>query len=53
MDKLLRWVAYRLPKRLVEWSTIRLIAHATSGQFSNTVVPELTAMEALIRWEIV
>jgi len=27
------------------------MAHATTGEYGSTVVPELTAMDALKRWE--
>ncbi len=50
MDKIYRWVAWRLPRNVVKWATIRLIAYATQGQYSGTIVPELTAMDALKRW---
>ena len=51
MDKFWHWMAFKLPHGLVKWATIRLIAHATQGRYSNQVVPELTAMDALKRWE--
>lgn len=41
---------WRLPGWLVYWCSIRLMAHATTGKYGNTVVPELTAMDALKRW---
>ena len=50
-DKLQMWFAWRLPKWLVKWAAVRLIAHATTGKYSATVVPEMTAMDALKRWE--
>lgn len=50
VEKVVRWVAWHLPKDVVYWATIRLIAFATSGEYSNQVVPELGAMEALHRW---
>ena len=40
-----------LPKSIVYWCTVRLIANATTGKHSSQVVPELTAMDALKRWE--
>ena len=46
-----RWVAWRLPKSLVMWSYIRVGAHATTGQYGDTVVPELSMMDALKRWD--
>ena len=51
-DRLVQWCAWRLPRRLVYWCSIRLIAHATQGQYGNQIVPDLTAMDALDRWEI-
>jgi len=50
-EKLTIWIAWRLPKYLVMWCSVRLISHATVGRYGSTVVPELTAMDALQRWE--
>lgn len=46
-----RWLAFKLPRRLVMWAAIRVIVNATSGKFSNQIVPELSAMDAIKRWE--
>lgn len=43
-------VAWLLPRRVVMWAYIRVGSHATTGEYSNTVVPELSMMEALKRW---
>lgn len=50
-EKLAMWVSKRLPRRLVYWSAVRVLANATSGKYSNTEVPALTGMEALMRWK--
>ena len=50
MDKLWLWIAYRLPKSVVYWATIRLMTNATVGKYSNQIVPDLTAIDALRRW---
>jgi len=50
-DSICRAVAWRLPKRLVYWCSIRLMASASTGHYRKTVVPKLTAVEALQRWE--
>jgi hypothetical protein len=50
VEKFWMWLAWHLPKELVKWSGVRLVAHATQGEYSDTVVPELTAMDALERW---
>jgi hypothetical protein len=44
-------LVWKLPKKFVMWCAIRVIANATTGKYSNQVVPDLTAMEALARWE--
>lgn len=46
-----RWLVWRLPRRLVMWCAIRVIANATTGQYENTIVPDLTAVDALGRWD--
>jgi len=50
-ERLWIWLAYRLPKRIVYWASIRLICNATVGQYSNQIVPDLTAVDALRRWD--
>ena len=50
MEKIAQAIAWRLPRRLVYWCAVRLMAHATQGQYSSQVVPELSAMDALQRW---
>jgi hypothetical protein len=50
-EKLLLWLVWRLPRPVVMWAFIRVGAHATTGPYGNTVVPELTMMEALRRWD--
>lgn len=49
-EKFWMWLAWRLPRVLVKWAAVRLGAHATTGDYSDTVVPELTFMDALKRW---
>ena len=51
LQRLPYWVAARMPKWLVHHCAIRLIAHATGSKYPTQVVPELTAMDALQRWE--
>lgn len=49
-ERLFLWFVNRLPRKLCARVAIRVIAHGTTGRWSNQVVPELTAMEALQRW---
>jgi len=37
---------WKLPREVVARAAFRVVAHATTGQWSNQVVPELTALEA-------
>jgi len=50
-EALLRKIVWRLPPKFVMWCYIRVVAYATTGKYGNTVVPELSAMDALKRWE--
>ena len=49
-DKIWMWIAWKLPHRLVMWAAVRLMSHATAGQWSGMEVPALLAMDALKRW---
>ena len=50
-EKFWFWLAWKLPRKLVYWCALRVCAYATQGYYSETYVPELTAMDALKRWE--
>jgi len=50
MTKLYKMIADSLPKIIVYWCVIRVIAHATTGRYADQIVPELTAIDALKRW---
>jgi hypothetical protein len=52
IDRAQMAIAWRLPRWLVRWAAVRVIAHATTGRYDKTVVPELPAMEALSRWDV-
>lgn len=47
-----RGLAWAMPRTLVYWCAVRLGTHATTGQYSETVVPELTFMDAVTRWDV-
>ncbi len=49
-EKIWIWLAWKLPKPLVMWCSIRLLANATQGKYSNQEVPALLAVDALQRW---
>ena len=48
-DAISRWIAYRLPLRVVYWAMIRGGVIATTGAYSKSIVPDLTLTEALRR----
>lgn len=50
-QKLLIKLAWKMPRKLAYWAAIRVISNATIGQYENQVVPDLTAMDALERWD--
>lgn len=50
-EAFIRWIVWRLPRKIIMWSYIRVGAHATTGKYGSTVVPELGMMEALERWD--
>lgn len=50
-EKMQMKAAWLLPKSVTMWAAVRVGAHATQGEYGDTVVPELTFMDALKRWE--
>lgn len=50
-DKAWMWLANRLPRSLVYWAAIRLMAHATTGKWGHLNTPGTTVEDALKRWE--
>lgn len=49
-DDIIIRIAAMLPKRLRYWILMLAVRDATTGAFSNTVVPELTAIECCDRF---
>jgi hypothetical protein len=52
-EKIACEIAFHLPKKVVYFATIRSCAYGTTGEYGDTIVPEVTAMEVLHRWESV
>lgn len=50
-EKLQRKIVWVLPRSIVMWAYIRVVAHATTGKYGNQIVPDLKAMDALKRWD--
>ncbi len=49
-EKILTWICWHLPKDLVYWCAVRVMANATIGIYSKQLVTDLRALEALQRW---
>lgn len=45
------WIAWRMPRQLVMWAAIRLMAHATTGKNGSRVPDRVSIMDALRSWE--
>lgn len=50
IEKLQMAVAWRVPRWLAYWCTVRVGANATQGKWSNQVVPDLRLIDAMKRW---
>jgi hypothetical protein len=48
--KILNWIVRQLPKEFVYHCGLRIWVTATTGEYSSTVVPEITMQEALDRF---
>ena len=44
-------VASMLPRAIIYWAMINVGVEVTTGKYENTVVPELTFMDALKRFD--
>lgn len=44
------WAGRKLPAKLKYWVMIDVIAKMTTGEYGDTVVPEVTAVEILSRY---
>lgn len=50
MEKLWVWLAWRLPKELVRWASVRLMAHATTTEYAQKEPAEVSILDALRAW---
>lgn len=50
VEKLSRFIAWLLPRRVVYWSYIRLHAHATCTTYSHRTPHDVSWVEALESW---
>lgn len=50
MEKLWTWVSWKLPRKLVYWASVRLMAYATTGEHASKEAPKVTILDALQAW---
>jgi hypothetical protein len=50
-EKVCMWIAWKLPRQLVLWCAVRLMAHATTGQYGNQEPGRVSILDALDRWK--
>ena len=50
-DTISQKIAKLLPKNIVYFAIIRAWAKATTGKYSNQVVPDVTMEQLIKRWE--
>ena len=44
------WLVKKLPKKIIYFCFMHVMAYATTGKYSSTIVPELTGMDAIKRY---
>ncbi len=49
-EKVLMAIVWSLPKVLVKWAYVRVVAHATTGKYEKTELPGLDVVEVIQRW---
>ena len=45
------WLAHRLPRKVVHWAFIRVLAEASIGEYSGREVTDIKWTEALDAWD--
>ena len=50
MTKLYYWLIKIMPNKLKYLTTMNIITYATSGEYSSTIIPELSAIDAVRRF---
>ena len=44
------WLVKHLPRKLVYFCFIHVMAYSTTGKYGNTILPELSGMDAIKRY---
>ena len=52
LNQIIWAIVWALPKRVIYVAGIRMIAHATTGQYAQTDTGDIRAMTCLRRWSV-
>ena len=52
ITKMWFWIVGLLPKKLVYFCFMHVMAYSTTGKYGTTIIPDLTGMEAAKRYEV-
>ncbi len=44
------WIVKRIPKKIKYFCFMHIMAYSTTGKYGDTIVPELTGMDAIDRY---
>ena len=50
-ERICMWAAWHLPRMVVKWAFYRVLSNATTGEWAEQVVPDVTWQQAAKRWE--
>lgn len=50
-EKVQVWIAFQVPRWLVYWCSIRLMADATTGKYRSVEPSQVNIMDALEAWK--
>lgn len=50
-EKLIDYIAWRLPRSIVMAAAVRLMVNATTGPYEHELSPSVTCVDALKRWK--
>lgn len=51
IENLWKFLAWKMPDRLVYWCAIRLMSAASTGKYSSYAPSEISVIDALDAWE--
>ena len=51
LEGMQRKAVWLLPKWVVRWAMVRATLHATNGKWSKEIVPNVTSIEVMKRWD--